>query len=54
VLEGVRSLGAQEHQDESKGGPQLVLVRCPFRSSSKFSNDNLVSMGHRIRLKTKI
>ncbi len=36
-----------------KGASHLVLVGCRFRSSSNFSNENLLSMGHRIRLKTK-
>jgi len=53
VLEGVRSLGVQEHEDELKGACHLVLVGCCFRSGSKFSNENLVSVGHRIRLKPK-
>ncbi len=56
MLEGVLSLGAQEQEQEGqvKGASHLVPVGCRFRSSSNVSNENLLSIGHRIRLKAKI
>ncbi len=54
---GVRrcaELGGTRAQGWVKGPSHLVLVGCWFRSSSNFSNENLVSIGYRIRLRTNM